>query len=74
MNSPQSVWLPAQMPPGEAVMESKAILCRRTAFLRRDGSVFSKDRLWGPPFKACWVNLRRASKCPPREETKTVAK
>lgn len=40
-----------------AVIMSKAIQFWRAAFLIRDISVFSKDRLCWFSFKACWVDL-----------------
>ena len=43
----------AQAHPCEAVIMSKAVLFWRTAFLIRDISVFSKDRLYQLSFKAC---------------------
>lgn len=42
----------------------KAILFWRTAFIIRDISVSSKDRLYWLPFKACWMNLVRALPIP----------
>ena len=35
----------------------------RPAFLIRDVSAFSKDRLCWPPFKTCWVKSSGASMC-----------
>lgn len=69
----------AQVTLGEAIIMSKAILFRKTAFPIRDVSVFSKDRLCQPLFRTCWVNLKRAPMCAimaPRsvEGIKTAAK
>ena len=44
-------------------MMSKPILFWRIVLLIRHISVFSKDRLCLLSFKACWVNLVRASVC-----------
>ena len=59
-------------------MIPKAILFWRTAFLIRDISGFSKDRLSWLSFKAYWVNLVGASVCAilssrPTGVSKTVA-
>ena len=61
MNIHHSVWRMAQVPLFEAIIMSKAILFWRIVFLTRDVSVFGKDRLSRLSFKACWVNVGRAS-------------
>lgn len=58
---------------------SKANIFWRTVFRIRDISVFTKDRLCQLSFKACWVNLVRASTYAimfsrPIEGIKTAAK
>lgn len=79
MNTQHSAQIMAEVPPCEAVLMSKAILFWKTAFLIRDISVFSKDRLCRLSFKACWVNELRVSVCAimssrPMERTDTAAK
>ena len=62
MNVEHFVWTKVQVPLYESVIMSKVILFWRTALLTRDISVFRrKDRLCWLSFKACWVNLVRAS-------------
>lgn len=48
-----SVWIKAQVSLFKAVIMSKVILFRSTAFLIRDISVFKKDIFGWLSFKAC---------------------
>lgn len=64
MNTQHSVWITVQVSPCEAGRMSKSILFWRTAFLIRDISEFSKDRLCWLSLKVCLVNLVSTSMCP----------